>query len=137
MYENFVKKAAQFLHDFREPGTGLPLASYDPWEEHRGIFTYTTGCTIAGLHTAAKIAHVLGHHTHSERYQTAADEMRQALFFHLFDEDTKCFLKKIKRKDGKTVERDTTPDASVAILSKLRVLSPDDPRMVSTMHRRD
>ncbi len=134
MFEKFVKKAARFLCDFREEETGLPLASYDPWEEHRGIFTYTTGCTIAGLHAAARIAHSLGHHKHSEKYQNAADEMKQAMFFHLYDEKEKCFLKKIKRKDGHTTERDKTPDASLSILWKLGVLSPDDPRMVSTMH---
>jgi GH15 family glucan-1,4-alpha-glucosidase len=133
MFERFVKKAAQFLHDFREKDTGLPLASYDLWEEHRGIFTYTIGCTIAGLHAAAQIAHILGHHKHSERYQSAADEMKQALFFHLYDEKEGRFLKKIKRKDGQTIERDLTPDMSIALLWKLGVLSPDDPRMVSTM----
>lgn len=136
MYEHFVKRAAQFLCDFREP-SGLPLPSYDPWEEHRGIFTYTTACTIAGLHAAAEICHILGHYQHSERYQTAADEMRQALLFYLFDEKLQRFLKKIKRKDGETVERDTTPDASIAFVWMLGVLPPDDPRIVSTMQQLD
>ncbi len=133
LFETFIKKAAQFMVDFREEGTGLPLPSYDPWEEHRGIFTYTTATTIAGLHAAAQIAHILGHHKHSEKYQTAADEMRQALLFHLFDEDTHRFMKKIKRKDGQTVERDTTPDASITAIWHLEVLPADDPRVVSTM----
>lgn len=135
MFDRFVKKAAQFLCDFREDETGLPLWSYDLWEEHRGVFTYTTACTIAGLHAAAHIAQILGHFTHAERYQNAADDMRQALLFHLYDEETKCFLKKIKRKDGKTIERDTTPDASVCMVWKLGVLPPDDPRVVTTMER--
>jgi glucoamylase len=135
MFERFVRQAAQFLSDFREVETGLPLASYDPWEEHRGIFTYTTACTIAGLGAAAHIAHVLGHHRHSERYQNAADEMKQALLFHLYDEEAKRFVKKIKRKNGHTVERDLTPDASIAILWKLGVLGAEDPRMASTMQQ--
>lgn len=133
MFERFVKKAAQFMRDFREEETGLPLPSYDPWEEHRGIFTYTVGCTIAGLNAAAQIAHALGHHRHSERYQAAADEMKQALLFHLYDEEKKRFLKKIKRKNGHTTERDATCDASIAIIWKLGVLGAEDPRMVSTM----
>ncbi len=133
LFEGFIKKAAQFLVDFREEKTGLPLPSYDPWEEHRGIFTYTTSTTIAGLHAAAQIAHILGHHRHSEVYQTAADEMRQALLFHLYDEKTGRFLKKIKRVNGETVERDETPDASIAAIWLLDVLPPDDPRVVSTM----
>ena len=135
MYEELVKKAAQFLCDFREPETGLPLQSYDPWEEHKGVFTYTTACTIAGLHAAARICHILGHYTHSERYQTAADEMKQALLFHLYDEKLGRFLKKIKRKNGQTTEKDSTPDASMAVIWKLDVLSPEDPRSISTMQQ--
>ncbi len=135
MYEGFVKRAAQFLCDFREEQTGLPLPSYDPWEEQRGIFTYTTACTIAGLKAAAKIAYSLGHHLHSERFHTAADEMRQALLFHLYDEENKRFLKQIRRKDGKTVFKDPTPDASIAAVWLLDVLTADDPRVVATMEQ--
>jgi GH15 family glucan-1,4-alpha-glucosidase len=133
MYESFIKKAAQFLCDFREDETGLPLPSYDLWEEHRGIFTYTTAATIAGLQAAAQMSQMLGHHAHSERYHNAADEMKQAMLFHLYDEETGRFVKKIKRKGNKTTERDLTPDASLSIIWQLGVLSPDDPRVVSTM----
>jgi len=135
MYERFVKKAAQFLVDYREEATGLPLPSYDPWEEHRGISTYTTACTIAGLEAAANIAQILGHYSHCERYQTAADEMRQAMFFHLFDESTQRFVKKIDRRAGRTTNRDLTPDMSIAAIWKLGVLRADDPRVMSTMNQ--
>jgi GH15 family glucan-1,4-alpha-glucosidase len=135
MYEGFVKRAASFLCDFREPDTGLPLPSYDPWEEHRGVFTYTTASVIAGLHAAAEICHILGHHNHSERYQAAADEVRQALLFHLYDEKLGRFLKCIKRKNGQTIGRDENPDASIMAIWKLGVLPPDDPRVVSTMEQ--
>jgi oligosaccharide amylase len=135
MYEKFVKKAAQFLCDFREAGTGLPLPSYDLWEEHRGIFTYTTATVIAGLQSAAYIAQMLGHLKHSEHYHQVADEMKQALVFHLFDEKEQRFVKKIKRKNNLTTERDLTPDASIAVVWKLGVLPPDDPRVVSTMQQ--
>lgn len=133
MYETFIKKAAQFLCNFREDETGLPLPSYDPWEEHRGIFTYTTATVIAGLHAASNMSQMLGHHSHSEHYHAIADEMKQAMLFHLFDEPTQRFVKKIKRKGNHTIERDLTPDASLGIVWKLGVLSPDDPRVVSTM----
>ena len=135
MYEGFVKKAAEFLCSFREEGTGLPLPSYDPWEEHRGVFTYTTACVAAGLNAAARICIALGHHAHSERYQTAGDEVRQALFFHLYDEDTQRFMKRITRKNGETVDRDKTPDMSIAAIWKLGVLPPEDARVVSTMRQ--
>lgn len=135
MYERFMKKAADFLTEFRDPETGLPLPSYDPWEEHRGIFTYTTASVVAGLQGAAHIAHALGHLRHSERYQAAADEVRQALLFHLFDEKEQRFVKKISKNADGTWNRDLTPDASIAAIWMLGILPADDPRVVSTMEQ--
>ncbi|OIO54673.1 hypothetical protein AUJ46_02520 [Candidatus Peregrinibacteria bacterium CG1_02_54_53] len=135
MYESFVKRAGQFLTEFREKETGLPFPSYDPWEEHRGIFTYTVACVAAGLHAAAQICQILGHHTHSERFHTAADETRQALLFHLYDDKEKRFVKMIRRENGRTTERDLTIDASISAIWKFGVLPPGDPRVVSTMQQ--
>ena len=135
MYETVVKKAAQFMVDYREEETNLPLPSYDPWEEHRGIFSYTCATVYAGLMAAAKISQALGHVTHSANYHEAADEVRQATLFHLYDEETGCFVKKIKREKGKLIEKDTTPDASVMLLWYLELLPADDARIVSTMKR--
>ena len=135
MYESFVKMAAQFLCDFREEDTGLPLPSYAPWEEHKGVFTYTTACTIAGLQSAASICHILGHYVHSERYQHVADQMKQAMLFHLFDEEHGRFVKKIDRKDGQTIARDLTPDISACVVWKLGILDVHDSRVVSTMEQ--
>jgi len=133
MYECFVKRAAGFMMSYREKGTNLPLSSYDPWEEHCGIFSYTSATVYAGFLAAANIAQALGHVTHAERYHTAADETREAILFHLFDETTGRFVKKIQRRDGKETERDLTPDASIMLLWKLGLLPPSDPRMSSTM----
>ena len=135
MYQTFVRNAAGFLCNYTEKETGLPLWSYDPWEEHRGIFTYTTATTVAGLRAASSIAAALGHHRHADHYQEVGDRMAAALIFHLYDEQTQCFMKKIKREGGKTVERDTTPDASIALLWKFGILPPNDPRIISTMQR--
>ena len=133
MWETSAKNAAKFLSGFREESTGLPLMSYDPWEEHRGIFSYTTACTIAGLNAGAEIAKALGHNKHADNFERSADEMRQAMLDHLFDEKENRFVKYIKREHGETTERDLTIDASICILWKLGVLGVDDPRMVSTM----
>jgi len=133
LFEQFIRKAADFLMKFRDKNTGLPLASYDLWEEHRGVFSYTTACVIAGLHAAAQISNILGHHKHAENYQNAADELRQAFLFHLFDQEKKCFVKKIKQREDGTWEKDNTVDASVAIIALLDVLPPKDPRVISTM----
>jgi GH15 family glucan-1,4-alpha-glucosidase len=59
--------------------------------------------------------------------------MRQAVLFHLFDEEHQRFVKKIKREQGKLVEKDLTLDASLALLWVLDLLPPNDQRIVSTM----
>jgi GH15 family glucan-1,4-alpha-glucosidase len=135
MYQKFVRRAADFLALYTEKETGLPLWSYDPWEEHRGIFTYTTATTVAGLRAASSICASLGHYRHADRFREAGDRMAEAMLFHLYDEQTKCFLKKIKREGGKTVERDSTPDASIGLLWQFGILPADDPRVVSTIER--
>ena len=99
MYEKVIKKAAQFMVDYRDDETKLPLASYDPWEEHRGIFSYTCATVYAGLLAAAKISQALGHVKHSERYQNAADEVRQAILFHLYDEEAGSFSEKVQTRE--------------------------------------
>lgn len=133
IYEEFIQKAANFLAAFTEESTGLPLASYDLWEEQRGVFTYTTACTIAGLDAAAKISHILGHFTHSERYVHAADKMRQAMLFHLYSEKDGRFCKKIVRAEEVTTEVDPTVDSSLCAIWKLGVLPIEDKRVKSTM----
>jgi len=135
LYHSFVKPAANFLMRFREPETGLPLASYDPWEEQRGVFTYTATATFAGLRAASEISAALGHHRHAEQFGDAADSMAEAIIFHLYDDSTRAFCKKIIRKNGVTVERDMTPDASTSLVWSLGLLPPDDPRVRSTIER--
>ncbi|MBM3231619.1 glycoside hydrolase family 15 protein, partial [Candidatus Peregrinibacteria bacterium] len=135
MYERFVNRAGKFMKEFRETHSHLPLASYDPWEEHRGVFTYTTACTVAGLDAAAKICQMLGHYNHFEAFEAAAEETKQAMLYHLYDESQKTFVKKIKRENEKTIESDVTPDMSIAAIWKTGALPPDDPRVVATMQR--
>ncbi len=135
MYQTFVRKGADFLLRYTEAETGLPLPSYDLWEEHRGVFSYTTATTCAGLRAAGSICAALGHHRHADRYNEGAERMTEALIVHLYDEQTKSFYKKIKREHGATIERDTTPDASLALLWTFDVLPADDSRIVGTMQR--
>ena len=40
MYKPLIKTAADFLARYREPHTRLPAASYDLWEERRGVYAW-------------------------------------------------------------------------------------------------
>ena len=49
LYHAFIEKAADFLVSYRDEQTGLPLPSYDLWEERRGILSFTTATVYGGL----------------------------------------------------------------------------------------
>ncbi len=59
-YRTLITRAADFLVSYREPTTHLPQASYDLWEERRGILTYTTAAVYAGLDAAARFSTLFG-----------------------------------------------------------------------------
>lgn len=83
-YETLVLPAASFMVNFVDEATGLPHASFDLWEEKFLTSTYTVSMTIAGLHAAAKIAHLLGNLQDAEAWQRSADKIREKLdaLFH-------------------------------------------------------
>jgi GH15 family glucan-1,4-alpha-glucosidase len=135
MYHGFVKKAADFLLEYTDPKTHLPLPSYDLWEEKRAVTTFTTAATVAGLRDAAHISLALGHHRHADRYQEAADTMQQAFLFHLYDEKEQCFLKKLDLYQSEIMNRDAIPDMSISAVWMFGILPANDPRVVSTMQR--
>jgi GH15 family glucan-1,4-alpha-glucosidase len=52
--------------------TGLPLPSYDLWEEPNGIFTFTCAAVYGGLTAAANFADAFGESDRALRYRQAA-----------------------------------------------------------------
>ncbi|MAG55156.1 MAG: glycosyl hydrolase, partial [Planctomycetes bacterium] len=59
-YDGFVRPAADFVAEYRDPDTRLPLPSWDLWEERYGVHSFTVATVIAGLRAAAEIASRLG-----------------------------------------------------------------------------
>jgi GH15 family glucan-1,4-alpha-glucosidase len=135
IYHAFIKKAADFLLRYSDEKTGLPLPSYDLWEEKRAVGTFTACATIAGLRDASQISLALGHHRHAEKYQEASDRMKQALLLRLYDEKERTFLKKADLFDSEVMNHDLTPDMSIAAVWLFDILPPTDPRVVATMER--
>ena len=52
LYRRFIVRAADFLAAYRDPATGLPLPSWDLWEERRGVMTFTCATVWGGLDAA-------------------------------------------------------------------------------------
>ncbi|MFV1917726.1 MAG: glycoside hydrolase family 15 protein, partial [Patescibacteria group bacterium] len=111
LYNDFVKKAAEFLVSYRDEKTGLPKPSYDLWERIYGVSTYTA-CTVYGaINAAAKFAKLLGKTKSEKKYRSAAKSMKEAILVHLYDEKDGTFYKQISEDNGR-VEIDRTVDMS-------------------------
>src|SRR5205807_2022840 len=78
LYKPMIKTIGDFLARYREPHTRLPAASYDLWEERRGIAAFTVGAVWAGLNAAARFTDAFGEAALAERYRRAAAEIREA-----------------------------------------------------------
>ena len=129
MYDPLVAKAADFLVNYRDPITKLPNPSYDLWEQERGCFTYTASSVVAALVAASELSATLGKSERAGRYKTAAEEVRQGILAHLWDEKRGVFFKAFTRIDERLVHDTTIDVSSVYGAFAFGVLPPQDPRL--------
>ncbi|MBI5632547.1 MAG: glycoside hydrolase family 15 protein [Nitrospirae bacterium] len=135
LYNTLIRKAADFMMNYRDSGTGLPLPSYDLWEERQGILTFTVSAVYGGLMAAANFAGAFGETGLAREYREGADRMRQAMDRHLYLEKEGRFARMINfRKDG-SVEVDATVDASLFGTFAFGAYAPDDERVKQTMEQ--
>lgn len=133
LYEPLIKPAADFLVEYRDADTGLPLHSYDLWEERRGVFTFTAAAVCGGLAAGARFAALLGETDRAQRWRAAAHEVQGAIARHLYSAEEERFLRGlILRGDGALVP-DPTPESSVAGLFLFGALPASDERVAKTM----
>ncbi|MGL3711025.1 glycoside hydrolase family 15 protein [Leptospirillum ferriphilum] len=133
VYHHFVLPAAQFLSGFRDHLTGLPLPSYDLWEERAGVGTHSAASVYAGLLAASRFAEGFGDARSREEFAEAARQVRQGILKHLFDPETGVFLRALVLSPEGNLVADPTPDSSIAALFQFGVLGPQDERMIRTM----
>ena len=111
LYKPLIEKIAQFLVNFVDEETGLPLPSYDLWEEKIGVSTYTCASVYGGLIAAAKFSELLDKRNHMREYKAAAKKIKAAAIEHLYSEKLQSFVRIANYVDGKIVH-DETVDAS-------------------------
>ncbi len=129
MYVPLLEKAANFLLRYRDEKTGLPDASYDLWERKRGISTYTSSAVFGALKAAAELSRILGRDTHQKNYEKAAEEIREAIIKHLWDEKEGIFVNMMVRtRDGATFDKTVDISSAYGVFS-FGVLPIDDPRL--------
>jgi glucoamylase len=134
LYRPMIRRAADFLVDFRSGATQLPSPSYDLWEERYGVHTWTVAATWAGLDAAARFADAFGDVKSGSRYRTAADEVRAAASDHLWSDDLGRFVRGLQPTSASEWSLDEVPDASVSGIWKFGLFDPDDERVRSTMN---
>ncbi len=132
-YKPLIRKAANFMVDFRDLKTGLPLPSYDLWEERQGIFTFTASAVYGGLTAAASVADLYGDQYLVDRYQNAANEVKEGILKYLYSEEHGRFLRGLYVDNDGDLIPDATPESSVYGIFAFGVLPADDKRVVSTM----
>jgi len=151
-----ARAAADFLCNFLDEETGLPLPSVDLWEQTDGQHSYSAAATFGGLVAAAAMA---SRHEPGlvERYRETAERVRAGIEEHLWSEEHGRYLRSrwVGRSDelGETPPRifdrplryptravrsvdreDARVDSSLLGLSwPFRAVDPDSPRMRATV----
>ena len=124
LYAPFVKRIAEFLVSYRDEETGLPLPSYDLWEERYGTHFFTSLAVYAGLIAASKFAEFFGDENLKDKYLTAANEVKKGLEkFYVGDHFARTMY------EDKTLDK--TVDSSTLLASLLGAFDPRDPRVLS------
>lgn len=92
LYPTLVVRAAEWMLDHRDDH-GLPLPSWDLWEERRGVHTFTVAATIGALQAAAAFARDFGEHDRASSYLDRAERMTTALKRHLYHPEAGRFAR--------------------------------------------
>lgn len=132
IYKPFIEKAAEFMIEFRDRYTKLPIQSYDLWEEISGVSTYTCCAVCGGLKAAAKFANLLGKYNHAHEYEEAVDELIEAMRNYLFDKDLNSFVRGLQVEGIAVKKLDVVDASSLFGLWYYGVLNENDPMFVGT-----
>jgi glucoamylase len=133
VYESLVVKPANFLLNNRDPATGLPLPSFDMWEERQGVFTFTCAAVSAALRVASEIANLFNDQELKNRCAAASSEVRDAMLEHLWLDDENRFARGLVLEGGE-LQLDKTVDASAFAVSYFDVFPPDSAMVEGTMN---
>ncbi len=133
LYRSLIKNAADMMMSFRDPVTGLPLPSYDLWEESHGIHTFTVAAVYGGLMGAAGFTRAFGEGTLADEYEAGARSIQEAMDKYLYLEDEKCFARMITMKGEEVLTVDRTVDASLFGVFAFGAYEAGDDKVASTM----
>jgi GH15 family glucan-1,4-alpha-glucosidase len=103
LWVRLVQPAADFMCRYRDPDTGLPLPSYDLWEERFGVHAFTVATVHGALEAARQFAHCFGDEVRARRYGRVADEVRAGFCEHMWSEEHGRFVRRVEHADPSRV----------------------------------
>ncbi|MEW6683718.1 MAG: glycoside hydrolase family 15 protein [Nitrospirota bacterium] len=133
MYDRMIRPASKFMLTYRHGGTGLPLESYDLWEERYGVLTFTTAAVCAGLEAGTRFAALFGDAELEKQCAEGAQRMKAAALTHLYRPDLGRFARMITFTSGDEYSVDPTIDSSLYGVFAFGVLPADQAEVVDTM----
>jgi len=133
MYRRLITRCADFMVKFRHEETNLPAPSWNLWEDRRGIHTFTCASVVGGLRAAANFSQLFGEAERADKYDKAAEEIREAMRMHLYSAELGRFLRALHFHNDDYYEADTTIDASLFGTFYLGAFSADDEMVANTM----
>ncbi|SDC20029.1 Glucoamylase (glucan-1,4-alpha-glucosidase), GH15 family [Paenibacillus sp. UNCCL117] len=132
-YESFVIPAANFMAGYKD-ASGLPLPSYDLWEERYGVHLFTVASVYGGLMAAAAFAEYFEDKLRALRFREDALRIKQAAEKHLYSEEAGRFIRSLYwNAERETYEPDLTLDASMYAVFDFGLVQADDPGVAATM----
>ena len=155
LWADLVQRAADFMVRYRDPKTGLPLPSYDLWEERWGVHAFTVATVYGGLKAARNFAVCFGDRARAEEYNSAAEQIKEAAAKYLYSEKLGRFVRRLVPRDQPTppdqqnyheehplsvepktedlFEVDEVIDSALFAIYKFHLFDADDPRVEATM----
>jgi GH15 family glucan-1,4-alpha-glucosidase len=133
LYRPLITRAADFMLNFRDERTGLPQASWNLWEDRRGVHTFTCASVFGGLRAAANFAQLFGETERAEKYERAAQEVRDGMRAVLYSVELGRFVRSISPSEDGRFEVDGIIDASLFGIFYFGAFAPDDPVVRDTM----
>lgn len=133
LYRSLICPLADFIASYRDEETGLPLPSYDLWEERRGILSWTVASIWGGLTSAANFASAFGETERAKEYHRVAAEIKAGTEAHLWQPKLNRFVRMINRNPDGSWDIDAIIDASLVGLWQFGMYPPDHPKIVPTM----
>ncbi len=133
LYSTLVTPAADWMVTYIDERNGLPMPSWDLWEERWGVHAFTVGAVWGGLDAARNFADLFGDVAAYVRYRDALERMREASDTHLYSADLGRFPRRVTIDEDQRVTVDRVLDSSIYGLWRFGMYAYDDKRIVDTM----